>query len=313
MAVVLLVVTFVAFAAIWLQPGDCFTNREMRDPEGVEQAREQLGLGKPFLAQYWHWIQSIFKGNFGVSCKSGFPPVTQVLFRGRLHWSLILAGTVFILSWGIGVPLGIYSAVRQESGRDYTVRFFGTLSTAMPVFLLALFLILLLYLINAKQWGLHIGRIMAPQYVGVPWSWAKVLNVLLHLGPMVLMIVAVQWAVLARHLRGHLLDVLGQPYIQVARSKGVSERWVVYKHALRNALHPLISLMGFWLPSLFESTLAVAIIINLPIVELSLWDAIKSQDQYVVLGGLFFLGVVLIVGNLLADLSLAWIDPRIRY
>lgn len=311
MLLMLVVVTLVAFMAIWLQPGDCFTKNQLLGPEAAEVARKQLGLDRHFFVQYWFWIRSIFEGSFGLSCQG--QPVTQVLFAGRWSWSLLLAGAALLASWGIGLPFGVYAAVHQGSWRDYGVRLASVLGIALPAFLLALLTFWLLYLVGAKQLGWEMGQVMASQYQGAPWSWAKMLSVLLHLGPPVLVVAATQWAVLARHLRGHLLDVLSQPYIQAARAKGLSERRLVYKHALRNALHPLVSLMGFWLPSLFEGTLAVAIVMSLPIVELALWDAIQGQDQYVVLSGLFFVGILLVLGNFLSDLALAWVDPRIRY
>jgi peptide/nickel transport system permease protein len=120
-------------------------------------------------------------------------------------------------------------------------------------------------------------------------------------------------ALLIRYVRGNLLDVLGMPYIQTARAKGLKERIVIWKHALRNAINPLISIMGFWIPSMFEGTLVAAIILNWPIMERIYWKALQEQDEYLIMTGLLFFGTALLIGNLIADLLLAWSDPRIRY
>lgn len=308
MFVVLLAVTFIAFLIIWLLPGaeECL---KVLDPP----KRKELGLDRPLLLRYGLWFIKVLQGHFGYSCRYNGQLVTQQLFLGAWQWSLTLAGLALLLTWLIGLPLGILAAVHHRSWRDLGVQTLSLIGLSLPVFLLALLLLLLLYLSDAGRWGWVLGQVMADRYMNAPWSWAKLGNLLLHLGPPLLAIVLVQWAGLARHLRSALLDVLNQPYIQAARAKGVSERRVVYKHALRNALHPLIGWMGFWLPTLFESTLAVSIVMNYPTVEFNLWKAVKDSDPYVILGGLFFLGVIVMVGSLLADLLLAAADPRIRY
>jgi peptide/nickel transport system permease protein len=282
------------------------------DADQAKIIRQQLGLDRPLLLQYGYWLLNALQGNLGYSCR-GLAPVPQVLFLGAWQWTLILAGTTLLLTWLIGLPLGVMAAVHQGSWRDHSVQVLSTLVLSLPVFLVALLLLLFLYLVDAGRWDWAIGQVMADRYMDAPWSWAKIWNIMLHLSLPLFAIVLAQWAGLARHLRNALLDVLNQPYLQAARAKGVSERVLVYKHALRNTLHPLISWMGFWLPSLFESTLAVAIVMNYPTVEFYLWRAIEDKDLYTILGGLSFLGLILVVGNLLADLGLAWADPRIRY
>lgn len=307
MLIVLLAVTFTAFLAIQLLPGDCLIGQ----PE-AERIRRELRLDRPVLEQYFLWLIGVLQGDFGRSCY-GLTPVTQKLFLGAWQWSLTLAGLAFLLTWLIGLPLGVMAAVRPGSWREHGVQALSLVGLGLPTFLVALLLLLFLLEMGAQRWGWALGQVMASEYLGAPWSWAKLGNVLLHLGPPLTAIVLVQGAGLARYLRSALLDVLNQPYIQAARAKGVSERLVVYKHALRNALHPLISWIGFWLPTLFEGTLAVSIVMNYPTVEFYFWEAAKRSDPYVILGGLFFLGVIVMGGNLLADLLLVVADPRIRY
>lgn len=309
MPAVIVVVTFASFLAVQLLPGDCLIGIPK---EQAGQIRKILRLDRPLLEQYGLWLLGVLQGDFGLSCPS-LTPVVQKLFLGAWPWSLTLAGLALLLTGLIGLPLGVIAAVHQGSWRDYGVQALSLVGLSLPVFLIALLLLLLLYLSDAGRWGWALGQVMADRYMVAPWSWAKLENILLHLAPPLLAIVLVQWAVLTRHLRTALLDVLNQPYIQAARAKGVRERVIIYKHALRNTLHPLISWFGFWLPTLFESTLAVAIVMNYPTVEFNLWKAIQNQDPYTVLGGLFFLGLVLMVGNLLADLLLVAVDPRIHY
>lgn len=299
MAVTLLVVMLVAFWIIQLHPA---SERCLNNLRSNEEIRKEFGLDRSLPVRYGMWIKNIFRSlfhNLGYSCYGSLDPVTQKLFKGYLQWTLLLAAGAFILSWLIGIPLGIWSAVRSEAIGDYTIRFFSIFSLGTPVFLLAL---LITWLANSpdaysllKSWGWDLGRVAIA----------------------ILVITLTQWAILARYLRGYLLDVLSEPYIQAARSKGLPEWKIICKHALRNALHPLLSLMGFWLPNLFESTLAVGIILvigrSLPLVEVKFWEAINSADQYVILGGLGLLGLILMLGNLLADFALALVDPRIRY
>jgi len=302
-------VTFLAFLVVWQLPGAEECLKGALDPG----KQEELGLDRPLLVRYGLWWVSVFQGRFGYSCRYPGQWVTQKLFLGAWEWSLALSGLALLLTWLIGLPLGIFLATHPGSLRGLGIQILGLIGLAIPPFLLALLFLLLLLEVGAARWGWALGQVMADEYFGAPWSWGKLGNVLLHLGPPLLAIVLIQWTGLTRHLQSALRDALGQPYIQAVRAKGVGEPLVVYKHALRNALPPLIGWMGFWLPTLFEGTLAVSIVLNYPTVEFYFWDAVRRSDPYVILGGLFFLGAIVTVGNLLADLLLAVVDPRIRY
>jgi len=160
---------------------------------------------------------------------------------------------------------------------------------------------------------LGVGGLFSNKYIEAPWSWNKFLNLLWHLWPVWLVVGTSGMAGLMRYMRGSLLDTLRLPYVQTARAKGLSERVVIYKHAVRNAINPLITMLGMSLPNLLSGTLVTAIIFNLPTVERAYWQSLNAQDQYVTMGGLVFFSFLLLVGNLLADIMLAWVDPRIRY
>jgi len=186
---------------------------------------------------------------------------------------------------------------------------------SMPNFLTAILILWLLVAVFkvGPTLGLGISGLFDAEYRDVPWSIDKFINFLWHLWPVLLVVSLGNIAQLIRYTRANLLDVLGEPYIQTARAKGLKERVVVYKHAVRNALNPLISLLGFWIPLLFEGLLVSAIVFQLPIVERSFWTALANEDQYVVMTGLLFFGLILVMGNLLSDILLAVVNPKIRY
>lgn len=161
--------------------------------------------------------------------------------------------------------------------------------------------------------GLAVGGLFATEYMLAPWSWAKLRNFLWHLWPIIIIVGTANIAALIRYMRANLLDVLGQPYVQTARAKGLSERVVIYKHAVRNAINPLVSMLGFWIPFMFEGILVTSAVMNLQTVEAKYFDALQSQDQWVIMGGLLYFGVILVLGNLISDILLAVVDPKIRY
>jgi peptide/nickel transport system permease protein len=214
----------------------------------------------------------------------------------------------------LAIPIGVYSAIRQYSLGDYTITFFGFLGLAIPNFFLGLLVLwFLVAVVNVGQHGLGVGGLFDLQYIDAPWSWAKFVNFMWHYWPIVLVIGTANMASLIRYMRGQLLDTLGQQYVLTARAKGLHERAVIWKHAVRNAINPLVTMLGMSLPALFSGAFVTAIIFSVPSVELAFWNALQRQDEYVVLSGLVFFAFLLLVGNLLADLLLAWVDPRIRY
>ncbi|GIW30971.1 MAG: hypothetical protein KatS3mg071_1145 [Meiothermus sp.] len=157
------------------------------------------------------------------------------------------------------------------------------------------------------------GGLFSPQYIDAPWSWAKFQDMLAHLWIPLIVIGLDGTATIMRQMRANLLDVLSQDYIRTARAKGLAERVVLWKHAVRNAINPLISLAGLQLPTLISSTIIASIVLSLPTIGPFLYDSLLNKDQYVVMALLMLSAVLLMVGNLLADVLLAWVDPRIRY
>lgn len=315
----LLLVSLFAFLIMQLQAGDYTTSFALSlGAEGVKELQAKYGLDQPWYVQYWRWIKGIVtRGDFGISFQTKQPAVQALFFSGnRLAWTLIIVSLTMLFTWLIAVPIGIYSATHKYSFGDHIATFFGFLGLSIPNFFLALITLWFLVVVVkvGPNFGLTIGGILDARYAHVSW-WnpEKLLNFFWHFWPVLLVVGTANMAQLIRYMRGSLLDVLSQPYVQTARAKGLSERVVIWKHAVRNALNPLISILGFWIPFLFEGILVAAVVIGLPVVEKAYWNAIRFEDVYVVMSGLLFFAFVLFVGNLLSDLLLMLSDPKIRY
>lgn len=314
----LILVSVISFGLIQVMPGDYLTRARM-NPQITQETFSQMmanyGLDKPFYVQYWLWLKQIVtKRDFGTSFET-MRPVYWTLFMGdRLMWTIVISSSTMLLTWLISIPLGIYSATHQYKTSDHTLTFFGFLGLSIPNFFFALVVLwLLVAVFKVGNYGLGVGGLFDNRFIGAPWSLAKIGNVLWHIWPAWLVIGTSGMAGLLRYMRGSLLDTLSLQYVQTARAKGLSERRVVYKHAVRNAINPLVSMLGMNLPTLVSGSLVTAIVLNLPTVERAFWSALQMQDTYVIMGGLLFFSLFLLLGNLLADILLAWVDPRIRY
>ena len=324
MAVTLLIISALVFLIIKLPPGDFLTNqiaelRSQGEAASVAKAQflmQQYGLDRPVWEQYLRWIglwpnpegafNGLIQGNWGWSFEYD-RPVREVV--GDALWlTLVVNLAVVIFVHLVSIPIAIYSATRQYSIGDYVATFIGYIGLATPSFLLAL--VMLFY---ANRWfEVSIGGLYDSAYAGQPWTWEKVRSLLAHLVVPTLVIGLGGTAAMIRRMRANLLDVMGQQYVQTARSKGLGERVVIWKHAVRNALHPLIMALGGTLPALISGEVIVSIVLNLPTTGPLYVQALINKDMYLAITFLLFLSVLLVVGNLLADMALAWVDPRVR-
>ncbi|GGO25700.1 ABC transporter permease [Deinococcus humi] len=307
----LLLISVVCFIVIQLQPGS-FLDQYLEDPrvtkETVATITRQLGLDQPLWVQYLTWIKGIVtEGNFGYSFANG-RPVAELIWE-RLGWTVFLAVLTLMVSWLIAIPLGIYTALNRYGIGATITNFLGYISLAVPDFLVALLLIALVL----SAGGTNVGGLFSPQYIGEPWSWAKVLDLLNHLWIPMIAIGLEGVAGLMRQMRASMLDVINQDYVRTARAKGLAGRAVLWRHAVRNAVNPLISLAGLSLPTLISGTIIASIVLNLPTIGPYLYDSLLNKDQYVAMTLLLFSALLLLIGNLLSDLALAWADPRIRF
>jgi len=307
----LLLVSVVCFFIIHIAPGS-FTDRYLEDPRmspaTVARINQQLGLDRPIVDQYFRWVQGIVaRGDFGFSFFAN-RPVTSVIGE-RLWWTIVVAGVTMVFAWAVAVPLGIITALRRNGFTDAVASFVGYVGLATPDFLIALLLVALVL----QSGGTQVGGLFSPRFIGAPWTWERVVDFLNHMWIPILAIGTGNIASVMRQMRANLLDVLSADYVRTARSKGISERRVINRHAVRNSLNPLISMAGISLPELINGTIIASIVLNLPTIGPLLYDSLINKDQYVAMALLLLASLLLIVGNLLADLALAWADPRIRY
>lgn len=316
MVLTLWAVSFVAFAIIQLPPGDYLTTYvaslsaqgERVDPRMIEALRNQYGFGEPFIVQYWKWISGILtRGDFGQSFEWK-APVTSLIW-GRLGNSLLVEGLAVLVMWTIALPIGIYVAVKKYSLGDYLATIAGFIGLAIPNFLMAL---LLMYL-SFVWFGTTIGGLYSPGFENAHWSLPKLMDFLSRAWAPVLVLATAGTAELIRILRANLLDELKKPYVTTARAKGLPEWKVILKYPVRVALNPLVSTIGWLLPALVSSSVIVSVVLNLPTAGPLLLRSLTSQDMYLAGAIIMLLGVLTVIGTLISDLLLAWIDPRIRY
>jgi peptide/nickel transport system permease protein len=318
--VVLLGISLVSFVVIQLPPGDFaqvykqrLINQAGMTPTEAEAAAElyraRYGLDKSIPVQYLNWIKGIItQGSFGFSMAYG-RDVGELLAE-RLPRTILLALLAHATSTLVGVVVGIFVAPRQYSLSDNVAAFFAFIFTSVPRFWIALIIIYLLVFVFGRK---HVSSFFSPQYVLAPWSLAKLLDFFQHIWPVILIAGLGGVARNMRVMRGNLLDVLNAQYVTTARSKGLTERMVMYKHAVPNALHPIIMYQGMVLPYMVQGELQAAIVLSIPTVSPLFYDSLINQDIYITGSILLMYGVMLVAGNLLADIALAMLDPRIRY
>jgi peptide/nickel transport system permease protein len=257
--------------------------------------------------QYFTWVKGIItEGDFGYSFAYK-RPVAELIWE-RMGWTVVVAGSTILFTWVLAIPIGIFSATHKYSIFDYIFTFVGFIGISVPNFFMAL---LLMYLVLSLG-GTEVGGLFSQEYIGAPWSIAKFIDLIKHIWIPLIAIGTAGMAGILRQMRGNLLDILGEQYVQTARAKGLNENIVIYKHAVRNAINPLISMFGMQLPKLISGTIISAIVLNLPTMGPFFYDALINQDQYLVMTFLMFSAFMMLIGNLIADLLLALVDPRIR-
>ncbi len=304
----LILISILSFFLLQLAPGD-FLSQLRLDPtvgsEFIDQEIARLGLDRPVWQQYFVWASNLLQGDFGVSYTYRIPVLKLIV--SRLGATLLLAIAAVILTWLIAIPLGVLGAIKQDSRLDRILRFLSYGGQAMPSFVLAIVL-----LIVAQNVGwLPVGGMTSIDFDQLPIG-AKVWDLLRHLLLPTLVLSITSFAGLQRITRGSFLDVMQQEYIQSARARGLPEWRVVGLHALRNAINPLITILGFEFASLLSGSFIAEFFFNWPGLGKLILDAVMTFDVNVVMASLLLGSVMLMVGNLIADLLLQWVDPRIR-
>jgi peptide/nickel transport system permease protein len=302
-------ISVMSFVVIQLSPGDFLAEIRMNpivSQQTVDQMRASFGLDQPLHIQYIRWLWNALRLDFGYSFAFQVP-VTW-LIGSRLLNSVILNIVSFAVAWALAVPLGIYAARRQYSAADNSLSFAAYMGISTPTFFSGLFL---LYWAYRTGW-LPIGGMTSIDYEFFPW-WGKILDVARHMVMPVLVLGVFSIAGLMRQMRANLLEVLRHDYVRTARSKGLAESTVINKHAVRNAINPLITIFGFSLGGLLGGSAILENVMGWPGIGKLIVDATIQKDLYVVMASLVVGSVTLIVGNLIADVLLVASDPRIRY
>ncbi|MBY5705163.1 ABC transporter permease [Rhizobium leguminosarum] len=308
-------ISVVTFIIIQLPPGDFLTaltarlasQNETIDPGVIAGLRERYGLDQPWAVQYWKWISGILlRGDFGQSLDWN-KPVSELIWA-RMGLTMVVSVTTLLFVWAVAFPIGIYSAVRQYSVGDYVATFFGFLGLAIPNFLLAL---VLMY-VSAQYFRQSTGGLFSPAYINAVWSWAKLGDLISHMWIPVVVLGTGATAALIRIMRANLLDELNKPYVDMARARGLSEIRLLLKYPVRVALNPFISTVGWVLPHLVSGSVVVSIVLSLPITGPLLLNALFAQDMYLAGTFILLMSMLTLIGTLISDLLLAWLDPRIR-
>ena len=309
------VATFLAWCVIELAPGD-FASQfafDQVDVNKAERIRESLGLDDPWYIRYLYWLRNVVTGlDFGTSMTTK-GDVSNLIWP-RMVNSLWLLLPATVLTYLVAIPIGVYSALRKYSIGDRILTVFSLIGLAVPNFFLALLVVAF-----AVQWFQNFDYLLIPTG-GMTSSvysqlsfWGKTTNFLWHLVAPMLVVALSSLAFITRIMRGEMLEVMGQDYIRTARAKGLSQRVVNYKHALRNAILVIVATIGGILPGLISGAGTVEYVLRWPGITPLFISSIYAQDAYVVMAFLTILVVLLMVGNLVSDVALALIDPRIRY
>jgi peptide/nickel transport system permease protein len=313
-AVTVWAITVVTFIILQLPPGD-FVDAYVAQASAMGTAisaseaaalRHAYGLDQSIWVQYFKWLNLVAHGEFGQSFEYG-RPVKEVI-GDRLWLTILLSVGAIIVTWGLALPIGIYSAVRQYSLGDYVFTFIGFIGLAIPNFLLAL---IVMY-VGLKLFNLNVGGLFSADYQLAPWSWGKVWDLMKHLPVPILILALAGTAQLVRIMRANLLDELRRPYVVTARARGLAERRVILKYPVRAALNPFASTIGYLLPYTVSGSVIISVVLSLPTVGPLLLHSLISQDMLLGSTIILLLGLLTVLGTLLSDLLLMWIDPRIR-
>ena len=311
----LILISIISFVLIQLPPGDYLTSyaAQLRtmgdniDQQSIDSLRERYGLGQPIYVQYGKWVYGIVtRGDWGQSMEWQ-KPVSELIWE-RLGLTVALAVFSLLISWLIAIPVGVYSATHQYSIPDYAMSVFSFVGVGVPAFLWAL---IIMYFAQT-QLGLNVGGLFSEKFIDAPWTWAKVMDLLKHIWIPVLIVAIENTAGELRTTRANLLDEVNKPYVELARAKGLTEEKVIWKYPVRVAMNPFFSTVGWSLANRISSITLMSVVLSLQTTGPMQLRALMSQDMYLAGSFLVLLSALTIVGTLVSDILLAWVDPRIR-
>ncbi len=311
----LIVISMISFIIIQLPPGDYLTSYaatlratgDAVDEAELASLRERYGLGEPIYVQYYKWMSGILlRGDWGQSMEWR-KPVKELIWE-RMALTVFLSLISILVSWFVAIPVGVFSATHQYSIPDYLFSALSFIGAGTPGFMLAM----VVMWVAMRQFGLNVGGLFSEEYILEPWSWAKVVDMLKHLWIPVVVIAFESTAGSIRTTRANVLDELNKPYVETARAKGLRERNLVWKYPVRVAMNPFFSTVGWTLAGLISGQTLIAVVLSLQTNGPMMLRALRSQDMYLAGSFLFLLSVLTVIGTLVSDVLLAWVDPRIR-
>lgn len=312
----IIAISILSFVLIQLPPGSFLDDYaaqlaqqgEQMSAQQLAQLKEAYGLDEPVYVQYYKWVRGIVtRGDFGLSLEWNVP-VSQLIWD-RMGWTLALALSTLLFTWLLAIPIGVYSATHQYSKLDYFFTSLGFIGLGIPGFMLALVLMWFMF----THFGTDVGGLFSGPYRNAPWSLGKIGDLISHAWIPILVGGSEGWAGLIRILRANLLDELHKPYVVAARSRGLSEGTLIWEYPVRVALNPFVSTIGFALPDLVSGGVILSVVLSLPTAGPLLLNALTAKDMYLAGALVLLVGVLTIIGTLISDVLLAWLDPRIRY
>ncbi|MHB0878985.1 MAG: ABC transporter permease [Anaerolineae bacterium] len=312
---VLFAISLVCFLIIELPPGDYLTAYRAQlasrgdtvDADVLAALEKQYGLDRPVYERYVQWVWNVLHGDFGQSFGWG-RPVKELIWE-RLALTVVITFTTLMFTWIVGFFVGIYSATHQYSAGDYLFTGMSFVGVGIPDFLIALVLMWVAY----SSFGMDVGGLFSNEYQSAPWSLAKVWDMVKHMWVPLVILGLGGTASMIRIMRANLLDELSRPYVVTARAKGLSERTLLRRYPVRLALNPFVSTAGWSLPGLISGATIVSVVLGLPTAGPILLNALMVQDMYLAATFVLLLSVLTIIGTLISDIALAFLDPRIRY
>jgi peptide/nickel transport system permease protein len=311
----LLIISVISFIVIQLPPGDFLTTYaaqmsmegDVIDQVALKALEERYGLGQPIHVQYYKWMSGILlRGDWGQSMEWQ-RPVKELIWE-RIGLTMALSLVAILVSWFVAIPVGVFSATHQYSILDYVGSVISFVGAGTPGFMIALVIMWL----AMTRLGLNVGGLFSQDYLLAPWSWDKIVDMLKHIWIPVVIIAIGSTAGSIRTTRANLLDELNKPYVETARAKGLKEGKLIWKYPVRVALNPFFSTIGWSLAQLISGQTLVAYVLSLQTTGPMMLRALMSQDMYLAGSFLLLLSALTVIGTLISDVLLAWVDPRIR-
>ena len=313
MILTLFIISIISFLVIQAPPGDymsTYVSRLAAQGEQIDESqlvalRSRYGINQPIHIQYLKWLRGVLRGDLGRSLE--WNRSVKSLILERLPWSITLSFASLVIVYLVGVPIGTLSATRQYSLTDYFFTLVGFIGLAIPNFLFALLLLWVYFLTTGN---VAVG-LFSPQYALAPWSFGKVIDLLKHLWMPAVIVGTAGTAGIIRIMRATLLDELRKHYVIVARAKGLSERTLLYKYPFRIAINPLVSTIGWTLPTLISGELLVSMVLGIPTIAPIFLNSLLSEDMLLASSIVLVLSSLTVLGTLISDVLLAWVDPRV--